>query len=270
MIADVEKSYHDTGNTPFRIFVQRDALAGAYRANTGLVNAPRRPICDIGGPDMRTAKTQILALGLALLCMPAPLMAQNDMPKMMYKSTETPSYTVVSAQGGLEIRDYAPRITAEVTVSGTRSAAIGKGFRVLASYIFGNNIAGAKVAMTSPVGQVASEKIAMTSPVAQSAAGADWTVQFTMPSGYDLQSLPVPKDPAIRFVSHAGTRQVALQFSGLANGAALDKQEALLREKAGALGLGLGAGPFYYFYDDPFTLPWNKRNEVAFDLVAGN
>lgn len=219
---------------------------------------------------MRATKTQILALALASLCTAAPLMADEKMPKMMYKSTETPSYAVLSAQDGLEIRSYAPRITAEVTVSGTRSAAIGKGFRILAGYIFGNNIAGAKVAMTSPVGQVASEKIAMTSPVAQSAAGADWTVQFTMPAGYDLQSLPAPKDPAIRFVSHPSTRQVALQFSGLASGAVLKTQEALLRAKAADKGLNLGAGPFYYFYDDPFTLPWNRRTEVAFDLLAGN
>ena len=27
-------------------------------------------------------------------------------------------------------------------------------------------------------------------------------------------------------------------------------------------------GPRFYYYDDPFTLPFNRRNEVAFTLAA--
>jgi hypothetical protein len=67
----------------------------------------------------------------------------------------------------VEVRQYAPHIAAEVTVSGERDAAINAGFRVLAGYIFGGNEVRAKVAMRTPVKQVPSEKIAMTTPVTQ-------------------------------------------------------------------------------------------------------
>jgi hypothetical protein len=186
--------------------------------------------------------------------------------KMMYKSTETPAYRVEKTLDAGEIRLYAPRILAEVTVTGSRSAAINNGFRVLAGYIFGGNTGRAKVEMTSPVTQMPAEKIAMTSPVTQSGADGAWLVQFTMPSEYTMDSLPKPKDSTIRFVAQPADRQLVLQFSGLAGSEVLAQKEADLRAIAAANGLELGAGPMYYFYDAPFTLPWNRRNEVAFHL----
>jgi hypothetical protein len=192
--------------------------------------------------------------------------AQDPMPKMMYKSTETPAYRVEKTVGDGEIRLYAPRIVAEVTVKGSRSGAINDGFRVLAGYIFGGNIGSAKVAMTSPVTQMPAEKIAMTSPVAQSAVDGAWVVQFTMPSEYKMDTLPKPKDANIRFVPQPMDRQLVLQFSGLAGTEVLAQKETELRAIAAANGLELGAGPMYNFYDAPFTLPWNRRNEVAFLL----
>jgi hypothetical protein len=210
---------------------------------------------------LRSLIVAALCLGVA-----APAIAEQPMPKMMYKSTETPSYAVESSIGGLEIRRYAPRIVAEVTVGGSRSDAINAGFRVLAGFIFGGNAARAKVAMTSPVAQVASEKIAMTSPVAQSGAEGAWVVQFTMPQDYGIDTLPTPKDQRIRLIEQPATREVVIQFSGRAGAALLTEKEAELRGLAAQQGLTLGAGPFYYFYDAPFTLPWNRRNEVSFRL----
>lgn len=211
---------------------------------------------------------KIVLAGL-FLATAAPLMAEQTMPKMMpkmmYKSTETPAYQVESNVRGLEVRRYAPRIIAEVTLAGSRSAAANDGFRLLADYIFGGNHTSAKVAMTSPVAQ-APEKIAMTSPVAQSGDGDRWIVQFTMPSEYRLDTLPKPSDARIRLFEQAGDRQAVRAFSGLASSAVLAAKEAELRDLARAQGLMLDKGPFYYFYDAPFTLPWNRRNEVAFTL----
>ena len=192
--------------------------------------------------------------------------AQETMSKMMYKSTETPAYRVEKSLGDAEIRLYAPRIVAEVIVTGSRSGAINNGFRVLAGYIFGGNTGQAKVAMTSPVTQMPAEKIAMTSPVTQTAVDGAWVVQFTMPSEYTLDSLPKPKDSNIRFVPQPADRQLVLQFSGLAGTAVLAQKDVDLRAIATANGLELATGPMYYFYDAPFTLPWNRRNEVAFYL----
>jgi hypothetical protein len=217
----------------------------------------------------------IVAVTAALLLAASLMKAQETMPKMMYKSTETPAYSIERAVGEAEIRSYAPRIVAEVTVSGSRSGAINQGFRILAGYIFGGNEGAAKVAMTSPVAQMPAEKIAqkiaMTSPVAQTAvdgAGEEgpWVVQFTMPSQYTLGSLPKAKDASIRFVPQPADRQLVLQFPGLAGTSVLARKEAELRALAAAEGLDVAVGPMYYFYDAPFTLPWNRRNEVAFAL----
>ena len=194
------------------------------------------------------------------------LAAQEHAMADVYNGNETPKYAVIRTDGPIELRDYAPRIMAEVTVSADRNSAGSSGFRVLAGYIFGANAGGAKVAMTTPVTQAPSETIAMTTPVTQSGQGNTWVVQFMMPGSYTLQSLPKPKDDRIRFVQLPAQRQAVVTFSGVARDSTLTKQEAALRLWAKAQGLQLTAGPFYYYYDPPWTLPWNRRNEVAFNV----
>lgn len=192
------------------------------------------------------------------------LAAEESAMADTYKSTETPKYNVERVDGAIEVRDYGPRIMAEVSVAGSRAAAVNAGFRVLAGYIFGGNEGGAKVAMTSPVVQVPGETIAMTTPVTQMARDGNWLVQFMMPGSFTLATLPKPKDGQIRFVTLPGNRQVVLRFSGMAADAVLAGREGELRSWARGQGLNVTAGPFYYFYDAPWTLPWNRRNEVAF------
>lgn len=205
----------------------------------------------------RLARLAGLVAGLALLGSLA--MADNT-----YHGYESPAYTVERSVGAAELRLYAPHLLAVVTVQGDQRQAVGQGFRLLAVYIFGGNTSAAAVAMTVPVTQRPAEQIAMTSPVAQTGSGQDWVISFMMPARYTRDTLPVPKDDRIRFVETAPERQLVLQFSGWARTAQLETQTEALRQIAVAAGIGLAAGPYYYFYDDPFTLPWNRRNEVAF------
>jgi len=209
---------------------------------------------------------QIKHLFAAIILGPLGLAAQEPAMADAYDGSEMPKYTVTRTDGPIELRDYAPRIMAEVTVTSDRSGAGSQGFRILAGYIFGSNEGGAKVAMTTPVSQAPGETIAMTTPVTQSGQESTWSVQFMMPSSYTLQTLPKPKDDRIRFVTLPAQKQVVLTFSGTARDRALTTQEAALRDWAKAQGLRLTAGPFFYFYDPPWTMPWNRRNEVAFDV----
>lgn len=199
---------------------------------------------------MRWIMAWILAAGLA-----APAEAE------MYKGYETPAYVVEQADGAVEVRRYPPHLAAEVMVTGSREAAAGAGFRVLAGYIFGGNEGGAKVAMTTPVSQ--SETIAMTTPVTQTGSDQGWTVQFMMPEAYTLATLPKPKDARIRFVMTEPARKVVLRFSGIPTKAALATRSAELQAWAAAKGLAVQGSPQFMFYDAPFTLPWRRRNEVA-------
>ncbi len=184
----------------------------------------------------------------------------------MYNGNETPDYTVEATDGAVEIRSYPPHIAAEVTVTGDRDAAINAGFRVLAGYIFGGNEASAKVAMTTPVTQAPSEKIATTSPVTQTGDGQRWTVQFMMPATYTLDTLPKPRDSRIRFVQAAPVRMAVLRFSGIPTTAILAARSQDLRDWAAARKVVLTGDPQFMFYDPPFRLLWNRRNEVAFAL----
>ena len=205
-------------------------------------------------------KSVLMILALAF----APLAVIRSAMADTYKSTETPKYTVLRTDGAIEQRSYAPRLMAEVSVTGSQGQAVSAGFRVLAGYIFGANDGGAKVAMTAPVTQVPGGTIAMTTPVTQMARDGTWLVQFMMPAEYSLASLPKAKDPAIRFVTLPADRQIVLRFAGLAGARVLASKEGELRSWARGQALKVTAGPFYYFYDPPWTLPWNRRNEVAF------
>ena len=189
-------------------------------------------------------KRIILALGVA--------MAGDAGAETTHKGYEMPPYTVDWQDGTREIRSYGPHLLAEVTVGGSRSAAIQQGFRVLAGYIFGGNATG--------------EKIAMTVPVAQTPDGETWVVSFIVPARYSTETLPAPRSDAIRFVQAGASRQLVERFSGIPGTDGMASRAEALAAWAKAEGHEVIAGPHYYFYDAPMTLPWKRRNEVAFTI----
>lgn len=199
-----------------------------------------------------------LMLGAAVAAGPTGAVADS------YGKYETPPYVVEQVIGDVEIRQYAPHIVAEVRVRGDRRRALSAGFRVLAGYIFGDNTAKASVAMTAPVAQ--SQTIDMTSPVGQVENDGVWTVSFTMPSEWTLETLPVPNAAEIRLREVQGDKQAALIFSGRGTDAAIATAEQQLRATLSDAGIAADGPVSIAFYDDPMTLPWNRRNEVALSL----
>lgn len=184
-------------------------------------------------------------------------------------AVEEPPHTIVEkaalGQGAtFELRRYAPKIVAEVTVSGDRREAANDGFRALAGYIFGDNAPKAKIAMTAPVQQsrVKGEKIAMTAPVQQAGHGDQWIVRFVMPKEYTMATLPKPTNPAIRLIEEPEQTIAAVRFSGTAGDKALADKTAALEAALAARKLTAEGAPFYAFYDPPWTLPFMRRNEV--------
>ncbi len=203
------------------------------------------------------------AIALTALLAAAPSMA-----------IEEPKHTVLETVGPIQIRQYEPALMAEVEVAGERSEAINKGFRILANFIFGNNRVQQKIAMTAPVTQVAeptSTKIAMTAPVTQvpvnmpgsadASTEARWRVGFMMPSQFTMDTLPLPNDPRIKIGTMPGEKRVAVIFDGFSTQANLARHREMLEQFVKERGL-TPVGPYMVaFYNDPFTLPWNRRNE---------
>lgn len=182
---------------------------------------------------------------------------------------EEPKFQVVSKEGEFEVRAYEPKIVAETIVTGGFSDAPTAGFRILADYIFGNNKAKAKIAMTAPVSQEEQgETIAMTAPVAQEKLkGSDdvssWRISFTMPSSYSMQNLPSPNNDKVTLRQLPAERFAAIRFSGWNSKKTVEEKTSLLRnwiEKNGLEEKKLE--PVYARYNPPWT-PWFlRRNEI--------
>lgn len=185
---------------------------------------------------------------------------------------ETPRYEVVSTHDGFEVRRYAPRLVAEVEVSGSGREASNAGFRLLADYIFGNNTTRGTIAMTAPVDRrTTSQSIAMTAPVDRRRGAAEerWLITFTMPSKYTLETLPKPNDARVKIRQLPATCFAAVRFSGAPNEATVQARMDALREAVEAEGLEPAAtAPSYARYDPPWRLPRLRRNEVLLELVV--
>ncbi len=140
-------------------------------------------------------------------------------------ATETLAYVVQSTEDDIELRLYAPYIVAEVDVEAQNEReASSRGFRKLADYIFGGNVPREKIAMTAPVmaqevkTSEKGQKIAMTAPVtAMEKQAGLFTVQFTMPSKWTMETLPVPKDDSVRLRQVAEHYKLAQTFRGEAS-----------------------------------------------------
>lgn len=196
-----------------------------------------------------------IVLGLGVVVVAAGAFSQM-------RRVEEPKFTLVEQSGAFELRDYPSLLVAEATVKGARTVAIAEGFRVIADYIFGNNIAAEKVAMTAPVTQQSGAAVAMTAPVTQQAAGDSWTVRFIMPSQYTLETLPKPKNPAVTLKQVEGQRMAVLRFSGTADDQMLKYKSEMLAAEIAKRSLSATAAPTYAFYDPPWTLGFLRRNEV--------
>jgi SOUL heme-binding protein len=179
---------------------------------------------------------------------------------------EQAKYKVIKTEGNIQVREYAPMIVAEVEVSGDRDKAINQGFRLIADYIFGNNLAEHKIAMTAPVIQEKSEKIAMTAPVMQQGTGNLWKVRFVMPAQYSLATLPKPNNLEVVLKEVPQKRFVVITFSGTSREENLKIYSAQLNKYIKAQDLHVLSTEIYAFFNPPWTLPFLRRNELMVEI----
>lgn len=169
------------------------------------------------------------------------------------RNVEIARYDVVEADGAIEIRDYPALIVAEVERTGSRDQAVRAGFGPLARYIFAREREG--------------DKIAMTAPVTQKADGERWTIQFIMPSGYDMARLPRPAGPDVRLRETPPARRAAIRFSGWWSDELFAAKDKALKQWLDGRGLATKGTPTFAYYNDPFTPGFLRRNEILYDLM---
>jgi hypothetical protein len=210
-----------------------------------------------------------LILGLGLLWI-KPAMA-----------IEEPKYEVVTADAQFEVRHYAPILIAETFVEGDMDAASSKGFRLIADFIFGNNLSSdtdkkSKIAMTAPVTvEPQSSKIAMTAPVTVEPQAAEssmktaktWRINFVMPSQYTLATIPKPKNNAVTLREVPSKYFIVHKYSGFNSASRVQAKTDEAVEWATKRSYKIIGTPQLSRYDPPWTLPMFRRNEIMIEIA---
>jgi effector-binding domain-containing protein len=181
-------------------------------------------------------------------------------------ATEEPEFKLISEEGEFQIREYEPKIIAQVEVEGDFDEASSRGFKVLADYIFGNYLldgASKKISMTTPVEMSPlAENLLMTSSVMDDQVNNKWSINFVMPQEFSLDTLPKPNNSQVNIIEVPKEKYAVIVFSGLV-------RESSYAEKAELLSNYLEENSFKQQgaikiarYNPPWTLPFFRRNEL--------
>lgn len=200
------------------------------------------------------------------------------------RNIEEPEYTVIEQKETYEIREYAPYLIAETTVSGDYRSSMNQGFMVIADYIFGNNTSklakegNEPIAMTTPVVSEESEPIAMTAPVISEESepiamtapviregNQERKISFVMPSQYTLETLPSPNNEQVAIREIQARKVAVIRFSGWFREKNFKSSEEQLLKALQKDGYKAGKIS-YAGYNPPWTPPFMTRNEVWIEL----
>ena len=170
----------------------------------------------------------------------------------------TPSFEIVEEQGAFQVRkydDFAVVRTARQRAVSDDGVKLGEpkmsgagAFQALAGYIFGKNKREEKMAMTTPVFTRAGQ------------------MEFVLPKEYwtDLGKAPAPVSN-VELTYGEGGLVAAAYYGGYATTDEVKKRSAELVEAIEASDYAVAGETYSAAYNDPFTPPWRRRNEV---LVA--
>ncbi|KAA8516721.1 hypothetical protein F0562_016773 [Nyssa sinensis] len=196
---------------------------------------------------------------------------------MSVPDLETFKFKVLSRKDQYEIREIEPYFIAETTMPGKNGFdfnGASQSFNVLAEYLFGKNTTKQQMEMTTPVftrrTQSDGEKMEMTTPVITKKLEDQekWQMSFVMPSKYG-SDLPLPKDSSVRIREVPRKIVAVVAFSGFVTDEEVKRRESTLRDALKndrQFQLKEGASVEVAQYNPPFTLPFNRRNEIALEV----
>lgn len=180
-------------------------------------------------------------------------------------ATEEPSYRVITQSEPFEVRQYPPLIVAQVEVPGDLSEASSAGFRLIANYIFGNNISVRDSRLTTA--EPAPEKIAMTVPViAEGKTDKIWLIQFVMPKQYTMDTLPKPNNLQVKLVPIGPQKLAVVRFTGFVGDDKVQEKTAELMAWIQSKNEVASGNPRLARYNPPWSIPWMRRNEILIPI----
>lgn len=183
------------------------------------------------------------------------------------KKAESVPYEQLRVINGAEIRRYPQTVLVETAAPTQRVA-----FRRLFEYISGANHGDESVSMTAPVETQSGDSIAMTSPVRSEATETDpetIRMAFYLPSQYTPETAPEPTDPAVTLVTEPQKTVAVDQFSWYAPEWRVERRTEKLLATLEDEDIEPDGDPYLLRYNDPWTPPFMRRNEVAVEVVEG-
>lgn len=192
-------------------------------------------------------KILFISLGIILLAfIILQIFAMNGQ-----KNIETYPYVVVKKYDTFEIRNYEASLFTSVKLPmKAYKEASGKGFSILAGYIFGGN--------------ETKEKISMTSPVSMSLEDS-MTMMFLVPKKYSKESLPQPNQEQIEFREVPAKTVAAIRFGGWADDEKIATYQDKLKAALTAEGITYTKHFYFLGYNAPYEF-FNRKNEVIVEL----
>jgi len=182
-----------------------------------------------------------LKLIIQLFCFFSILTYSNVM------ANEEANYEIIDKNDIYEIRKYSDRLAVETLTSG-----IDSNFRKLFNYISGRNNT--------------EEKIKMTTPVTQVEKNGNMSMQFYLPSKFNLENVPNPSREDVKIINIEGGYYAVLRYSGRASDGNFLKHKKILENELQKKKISIISPPIRATYDSPFTLPMNRRNEAMFKV----
>jgi len=190
----------------------------------------------------------ILLGGILIIFVTIQLFAANGQ-----KNIETYPYIVSKQYDMFEIRNYEATLFTSVQLSDNKyKDASGKGFSILAGYIFGGNKTNEKIAMTSPVSMSLEDSM---------------TMMFMVPKKFKKETLPEPNQSQIKFREEPAKTIAAITFGGWANDEKIEQYKQKLKSALDAENISYTNRFYFLGYNPPYEV-FNRKNEVIVELES--
>jgi hypothetical protein len=261
-------------NDSYRFSKRRRALAVLVRSLASAVTNPEATDASNGKkkhyPAIRELEQQ------ARKARHSAILGAEDRQNRLPPGLETPKYTVLktgnSLHGKYEIRRYEPFSVCSVSMVQPRPVDATKtdakisfpsmggasAFGALAGYLFGKNQQETSMKMTTPV--LSSSDNSQMSFVLPSAywSGAQAAPKPLSESGVSLENIDGEDRAVIMFGGYASRKIIELRSKQLLDGLGQDSEWKVDNN----------APVMVAQYNDPFTPPWKRLNEVSVRVIA--
>ena len=158
---------------------------------------------------------------------------------------EEVKYEIVKKNEIYEIRKYPDRLAVQ-TININQD----NNFRKLFNYISGKNESNEEIKMTTPVTQVEKQ--------------GNMTMQFYLPSKFNINNAPTPSRSDVEIITIENGFYAVITYSGRTNEINFKKHKKILEKKLKEDNISIIGPAIKAIYNGPFTLPMLRRNEAMF------